>query len=502
MQNLLIGLDIGTSAAKGILITEDGDIVGHADSSYPVSNPRAGWSEQDPEDWWRETVEVLRELKEQADSSAAELAGLSFSGQMHSSVFLDAEDEVIRPAILWSDTRTDQECQEIEKRVGGRKSLVEMTGNRALEGFTAPKVLWLKNNEPDNYKKVKSLLLPKDYIRYRLTGEKAMDLSDAAGTLLFDVENRDWNDGLLELLEIDRSMLPPPVESTAVAGNITEKAAEITGLPAGLPVVTGGADNACGAAGSGMVRQGQLMVSIGSSGVVLAPAEDYKADPEGKVHLFNHSSPGKYYYMGVMLAAGQALSWCRDNVLPPNWDYDTINEKAASVPPGSENLIFLPYLNGERTPHADASARGVFFGLSALHDRSHMARSVMEGVTFGLRDSLELIEERGIEVDSVRAIGGGARSELWQQIIADIMDKTVELLAVEEGPAYGAALIAGVGVDILPSLEWAEKELIEVEKTVEPLAKNVNKYNELYNIYRRLYPSLKEDFAMLNSQRS
>ena len=497
---MLIGLDIGTSAVKGLLIDVEGEVVGRADSSYPVFNPRAGWSEQDPEDWWQGTVEVLRELTGQVVSSAAELAGLSFSGQMHSSVFLDANDEVIRPAILWSDTRTARECQEIEERVGGRKNLVEMTGNRALEGFTAPKVLWLKNNEPDNYKKVETLLLPKDYIRYRLTGEKAMDLSDAAGTLLFDVEERKWNDELLELLKIDRSMLPPPVESTAVAGNITEKAAEITGLPAGLPVVAGGADNACGAAGSGMVRQGQLMVSIGSSGVVLAPAEDYRPDPEGKLHLFNHSAPNKYYYMGVMLAAGQALSWCRDNVLPPEWDYSTINEKASSVPPGSENLIFLPYLNGERTPHADASARGVFFGLSALHDRSHMARSVMEGVTFGLRDSLELIEERGVEVDSVRAIGGGARSELWQQIIADIMDKTVELLAVEEGPAYGAALIAGVGVDIFPGLVWAERELIEIEKTVEPLAENVNKYDELYNIYCDLYPSLKDDFALLDSE--
>lgn len=500
MQQLLIGLDIGTSAVKGIMITDEGEIAGRADSSNSVSNPRAGWSEQNPEDWWESTVEVLRELGEQSENMAAELAGLSFSGQMHSSVFLDAEDKVIRPAILWSDTRTDRECQEIEKQVGGRKNLVEMTGNRALEGFTAPKVLWLKNNEPDNYKKVESLLLPKDYIRYRLTGEKAMDLSDAAGTLLFDVEKGDWNDELLQLLDIDCSILPPPVESTSVAGRITEAAAEITGLPAGLPVVAGGADNACGAAGSGMVRQGQLMVSIGSSGVVLAPADEYRADPEGKVHLFNHSSPGKYYYMGVMLAAGQALSWCRDNVLPPDWDYDIINEKAASVPPGSENLIFLPYLNGERTPHADASARGVFFGLSALHDRSHMVRSVMEGVTFGLRDSLELIEERGVEVDSVRAIGGGARSEIWQQIIADIMDKTVELLAVEEGPAYGAALIAGVGVDIFPGLEWAEKELIEIEKTVEPTADNAEKYDELYDIYRDLYPSLKDDFARLDSK--
>ena len=494
----LIGLDIGTSAVKGLLIDKKGKLEGEASSPYSVSNPKAGWSEQDPENWWQATLEVLKELQSIVSNKSGDLAGISFSGQMHSSVFLDKDNNVIRPAILWSDTRTSAECQEIEDSVGGRDKLVEMTGNKALEGFTAPKVLWLKNNEPENYGKVESLLLPKDYIRFRLTGKKAMDLSDAAGTLMLDVKNKCWHKGLLEKLGIDEKLLPPLVESTAVAGEITKKASKLTGMAEGTPVVAGGADNACGAAGSGMVEEGQVMVSIGSSGVILAPADKYQAVPEGKLHMFNHSAKGKYYYMGVMLAAGQALSWYMDNVLPEDWDYEKLNAETAKIPAGSENLIFLPYLNGERTPHADASARAVFFGLSALHDRAHMARAVMEGVTFGLRDSLELIKENGINIKTVRATGGGAKSRVWQQIIADVFNTPVEILEIEEGPAYGAALIAGVGVNIYSSLKEANQELIKVKKVIEPDSERAKKYNELYHIYKELYPTLKENYKSLN----
>lgn len=493
----LIGLDIGTSAVKGILIDEKGNLEGEASSPYSVSNPKAGWSEQDPEDWWQATLEVLKELQSIASNKSGDLAAISFSGQMHSSVFLDKDNNVIRPAILWSDTRTSAECKEIEDSLGGRGKLVEMTGNKALEGFTAPKVLWLKNNEPENYKKLESLLLPKDYIRFKLTGKKAMDLSDAAGTLMLDVKNKSWHKELLEKLGIDEKILPLLVESTAVAGKITKKASKLTGIAEGTPVVAGGADNACGAAGSGMVEEGQVMVSIGSSGVILAPADKYQAVPEGKLHMFNHSAKGKYYYMGVMLAAGQALSWYMDNVLPEDWDYEKLNAETTKIPAGSENLIFLPYLNGERTPHADASARAVFFGLSALHDRAHMARAVMEGVTFGLRDSLELIKENGIDIKTVRATGGGAKSRVWQQIIADIFNTPVEILEIEEGPAYGAALIAGVGVNIYSNLEKANQELIKVKKIIEPKTNNAIEYNRIYQIYKELYRSNKILFKKL-----
>ncbi|MFW6301255.1 MAG: xylulokinase [Bacillota bacterium] len=497
-MEFLIGLDIGTSAAKGILIDKAGRLKGETSSNYSVSNPQAGWSEQDPEDWWQATLEVLKKLQSIVTENNGEIAGISFSGQMHSSVFLDKDDEVIRPAILWSDTRTSAECQEIEELAGGREKLIEMTGNKALEGFTAPKVLWLKNNEPENYDKVESLLLPKDYIRYRLTGKKAMDLSDAAGTLMLNVKKGEWHVELLEKLGINPDILPPLLNSTEVAGEINSQSAELTGIPEGTTVVAGGADNACGAAGSGMVEEGQVMVSIGSSGVILAPADKYQAVSGGKLHLFNHSAAGKYYYMGVMLAAGQALSWYMDNVLPEGWDYKKLNAETAEIPAGSENLIFLPYLNGERTPHADANARAVFFGLSALHNKAHMARAVMEGVTFGLRDSLELIQDNGIDVKTVRAIGGGAKSKVWQQIIADIFNKPVELLEIEEGPAYGAALIAGVGAGIYNSLEEANQELIKVKEVIQPDPEKAKKYNELYHIYRGLYPALKESYKSLN----
>ncbi|MGM0420858.1 MAG: xylulokinase, partial [Bacillota bacterium] len=434
----LVGLDIGTSGVKGLLVSEAGEVVESTSSTYEVENPQAGWAEQDPEDWWQATVEVLNGLQQAAAEKAEKIAGISFSGQMHSSVFLDEKDQVIRPAILWSDTRTSRECKEIEDLVGGRENLIELTGNKALEGFTAPKILWLKNNEPANYDKVRTLLLPKDYIRFRLTGEKGMDYSDAAGTLLLDVQGKRWHPEVLEKLKIDQNILPPLLESVEVAGGLTEEVERLTGIPAGTPVVAGGADNACGAVGSGMVVEGRVMVSIGSSGVVLAPAADYQGDPEGRLHLFNHAVPDSFYYMGVMLAAGQSLSWLKNKVLPEDWDYEKLNARAGEVEAGSESLIFLPYLYGERTPHADADARGVFLGLSTRHGRAHLARSVMEGVTFGLKDSLELIKARGVEIKRVRAIGGGARSRVWQQIIADIFDTPVDLLAVEEGPAYGA----------------------------------------------------------------
>ena len=497
MSNI-IGLDIGTSGVKGLLVSDQGEVLTESRSGYQVANPRAGWAEQDPEDWWQATLEVLQKLSSWAQDNDAEIAGLSFSGQMHSSVFLDEKDRVIRPAILWSDTRTSAECEEIEERVGSRKKLIQLTGNRALEGFTAPKILWLKNNEPENYQRCRTLLLPKDYIRWRLTGVKNMDYSDAAGTLLLDVKNRRWHPEVTAALDLDEKVLPPLCRSVDITGKITAEAAELTGLASGTPVVAGGADNACGAAGSGLVREGRVMVSIGSSGVVLAPTKKFEIDPQGRLHLFNHSDPESYYYMGVMLAAGQALSWAKNQILPENWNYDVLNNRASQISPGSESLIFLPYLYGERTPHADADARGVFFGLSARHGKAHLARSVMEGVTFGLKDSLELVKDRGIEIDRVRAIGGGARSNLWQQIVADIFEVPVDLLEVEEGPAYGAAMLAGVGVGLFESLQEVDEKLIKVKSTVKPKQPNSEKYRQLYQVFKSLYPALKDIYPDLN----
>jgi len=496
-MSYLVGLDIGTSGVKGLLVSAAGKVLYSSRSTYEVNNPQSGWAEQNPDNWWEATIIVLSELQKKAREENGEIKGISLSGQMHSSVFLDKQDKVIRPAILWSDTRTSQACQEIEEMVGGRENLINLTGNIALEGFTAPKLVWLRNNEPNNYEKIRTLLLPKDYIRFRLTGEKAMDYSDAAGTLILNVQDRCWHAEVTKRLDIDYDILPPLLDSIEVAGYLTDEVEKFTGIKKGTKVVAGGADNACGAVGSGLIGEGRVMVSIGSSGVVLAPSANYEADPRGRLHLFNHAVPDSFYYMGVMLSAGQSLSWLRNKILPDNWDYEKLNIKAEEIEPGSENLIFLPYLYGERTPHADADARGVFFGLSSRHEQAHLARSVMEGVTFGLKDSLELIKERGIDIQRVRAIGGGARSELWQQIIADIFGASVDLLTVKEGPAYGAALLAGVGIGLFGSLEETDKDLIEIEKTVDPNLKNVEIYQEFYQIYSSLYPALKQNYSQL-----
>lgn len=369
--------------------------------------------------------------------------------------------------------------------------------NPALEGFTAPKILWLRENEAENFAKVSLVLLPKDYIRYKLTGEKHMDVSDGAGTLLMDVVKKDWSDALLDKLELSRDILPPLVESTAITGRVTEKAARETGLKAGTPVVAGGADNACGAVGSGIIKEGRVMVSIGTSGVVVAFSRKAVADQKGRIHLFNHSRPDSWYMMGVMLSAGMSFSWLKKSLFANEFDYDRLNEMASDVSPGSEGLIFLPYLYGERTPHADANARGVFFGISGKHEQKHFVRSVMEGVTYGLNDSLELIKEQGVEVNEIRAIGGGARSLVWQQIMADIFGQEISLLNVEEGPAFGAALIAGVGVGTYSNFEEAEEGIIKVVKTIPPRNENIDTYREYYSIYRNLYRSLKGDFADL-----
>jgi len=492
-----LGLDIGTSAVKALLMDQNGEIAAENSEGYPLFTPNPGWAEQNPEDWWQASQKVIKDLISENEIDNSKIDAVSFSGQMHSSVFLDENMEVIRPAILWSDTRTSAECEEIYERVGGVKELAKLVSNPALEGFTAPKILWLRNNEPENYKKVEKVLLPKDYIRYKLSGKLGMDLSDAAGTLLCDVKAEDWSEELMDKLDINPSIMPPVLRSIDVVGTVTAEAAEKTGLSTVTKVVGGGADNACGAVGSGIIKAGRVMASLGSSGVVVAQTEKTEADPEGRIHLFNHAVPGSYYMMGVMLSAGMSFKWMKEKMFNDDLDYETLNKEAAAVEAGSEDLIFLPYLYGERTPHADADARGVFFGISGKHARGHFIRSVMEGVSFGLRDSLELIKERGVEIEEVRLIGGGAKSELWQQITADIFGETISILNVEQGPAFGAAIIAGVGAGVFSDFESIVEELVDVVKTVDPIEENVEKYNKNYKIYQNLYGDLKARFKDL-----
>jgi len=495
----LLGLDIGTSGVKALLVSSEGKIISSKTVSYPLTTPHSGWAEQSPYDWWEATVKVIKETVSNNPIDSNQIKGISLSGQMHSSVFLDEKMEVIRPAILWSDTRTSRQCKEIYVKAGGLDQLIHYVSNPALEGFTAPKILWLKENEPENYQKVKYILLPKDYIRYRLTNELFTEVSDAAGTLLFDVIKKRWSTSLLKKLEIDQGLLPPVLNSFDLAGRITKNIAEQTGLKFKTPVVAGGADNACGAVGSGIIQEGRVMVSIGSSGVVLAQTNNPQADQEGRIHLFNHACPDSWYMMGVMLSAGMSYEWLQKKLFNNILDYTKLDQLAEEINPGSEGLIFLPYLYGERTPHNDANARGVYFGISGKHDQRHFIRSVLEGVTFALKDSLELIKDKGVGIKEIRVIGGGAKSRIWQQILADILGKEINLLNVEEGPAFGAALIAGVGVGEYSSFAEAVNRIIKVKKTIVPQIKNTERYNQYYRLYKKLYYSLKNNFKELTN---
>ncbi|SFL64449.1 xylulokinase [Halanaerobium salsuginis] len=496
-MNYILGLDIGTSAVKALLMDQEGKIAAENSEEYPLFTPNPGWAEQNPIDWWQATQKVIKTLLIENKIDKNKIKAVSFSGQMHSSVFLDQQNKVIRKAILWSDTRTSAECKEIYQKVGGVEKLAKLVSNPALEGFTAPKILWLKNNEPENYQKLAKVLLPKDYIRFMLTGEMGMDISDAAGTLLCDIKSGKWSQEIIDLLELKRDILPPLLKSITVVGKVSQMAAELTGLAITTKVIAGGADNACGAVGSGIIKPGRVMASLGSSGVVVAQTDQPEADPAGRIHLFNHAVPESYYMMGVMLAAGMSFKWLKESLFADQLDYDSLNQKAAAVPAGSEGLIFLPYLYGERTPHADADARGVFFGISGKHQQGHFIRSVMEGVTFGLRDSLELISERGIEFEEIRLIGGGSQSKLWQQITADIFGYPISLLNIEQGPAFGAAIIAGVGAGIFVDFASIVEKLVKVVNIIEPIPENVVYYNEKYSIYRKLYQDLKLRFKDL-----
>jgi xylulokinase len=481
---LLVGLDIGTSGARAVAIDLSGKVVAQAASEYPLLTPRPGWTEQHPEDWWHASREVLARV---AAEAGGQITGLGLTGQMHGSVFLDANSEVIRPALLWNDQRTELQCREITERVGARR-LLEITGNPALTGFQAPKLLWLREEEPEAYARVAHVLLPKDYVRLRLTGEHATDASDASGTLLLDLGRRDWSDEILTTLELPREWMPRVLEGPQVSGRLRPGAAAETGLPEGLQVAAGGGDNAAAAVGTGVIHHGLASSSIGTSGVVFSPSEGSLRDPEGRVHAFCHAVPGGYHLMGVTLSAGGSLRWWRD-LIDGRLDYDELTALAAQAPPGSEGLIFLPYLTGERTPHLDPSARGAFFGLTSRHSKAHLTRAVMEGVVFSLRACLEAMAAAGVVPDQVRATGGGARSPRWRQLQADIYGLPIHRTMWEEGPAYGAALLGGVAAGVFGSVEEACR-LVRLQADVtepDPAVREV--YDAYYRAFSSLFPA-------------
>jgi len=457
----LVGLDVGTTGVKAVAISPDGEVLATAEEPYALSTPHPGWAEQDPGDWWRATEAVLAQLP------FTEVQ-LGLSGQMHGLVCLDEHDRVLRPAILWNDQRTAAECAEIE-RVVGLERLIELTGNRALTGFTAPKLLWLRHHETDVYAQIRRILLPKDYVLLRLTGEHGIDAGDASGTLLFDVRRRRWSGEVVEALEVPPEWLPPVAESTVYGGAGDQQAAAL---------------------GVGVVAPGTLSVVLGTSGVVLAALPEYRAEPQARVHVFCHAVPGTWEAMGVMLSAAGALRWFRD-ALAPSASFEQLVAEAQEWPPGAEGLTFLPYLSGERTPHADPSARAMFEGLTLRHGRGGLVRAVLEGVAYGLRDSLELLRGLGVDARVGRASGGGARSRLWLEIVASVLGIPLELTEVEEGSAYGAALLAGVSNGVFASAEEAVSRCVRVRDRVEPNEVWGRVYDDGYARYRALYPAIR-----------
>jgi xylulokinase len=506
MSNYL-GIDIGTSGTKTLAMNARGKILAQATAVYPCYHPKPMWSEQDPDDWWKATVKTVRAVVKAAKLKPTDVRAIGLSGQMHGSVFLDKNNRVVRRALLWNDQRTAAECEEIEKSAGGRKKLIEMVANPALTGFTAPKILWLRNNEPKNFEKTVKVLLPKDEIRRRLTGEFATEVSDASGMLLLDVVNRRWSKELLGKLQLDASLLARCDESEQVTGTLSRETAKLLGLTTDCMVVGGAGDCASGAVGNGIVKAGVLSTSIGTSGVVFVHSDTPQVDPDGRLHTFCHAVRGKWHMMGVTLAAGGSLQWFRNAVCQTLANeakrrkidaYDVLTEEAAVTPPGAEGLQFLPYLAGERTPHADPNARGAFVGLTLKHSRGHLVRAIMEGVTYSLRDCLAIIEEQGVAVKQVRASGGGAKSPFWRQMQADVFGKTVVTMAADEGPGYGVALLAAVGAGEFSNIVEACEATVKTKGQTKPAAAARRVYDKGFPVYQQLYRSLREDFEKIS----
>lgn len=483
-MQILVGLDVGTTGARAVAIDESGRVVTSASSEYPLLMPRPGWTEQDPLDWWNASRDVLQQVA----SAAGPIVAIGLTGQMHGSVFLDERHQVIRPALLWNDQRTAGQCEIITERIG-RERLIEITGNPALTGFQAPKVLWLRDVEPVQYRHLRHVLLPKDYVRLMLTGGLATDVSDAAGTLFLDVRRRDWSRQILAALEIPADWLPRVYESPEITGQVMPAVAAELGLPAGTPVAAGAGDNAAAAIGTGIVASGLISSSIGSSGVLFAHAEELAVDPSGRLHAFCHAVPDRYHLMAVTLSAGASLRWWRD-ILGGSASYDELGTLAHGSSPGAGGLFFLPYLSGERTPYMDPNARGAFVGLRAHHTRADLTRAVMEGVVFSLRDGLDIMRGLGLEIRLARATGGGARSSFWRQLQADIFNLPIQRTVAEEGPAHGAALLAGVAAGVFPDVGAASSLVGLATEVTEPIPENVKRYETIYGTFRQLYPAL------------
>jgi xylulokinase len=502
-MGVTLGIDVGTSGTKTVAVDPSGKILAGATAEYPCDYPRPGWSEQDPDQWWAATIATIRDVLARAHLKPVDITGVGLSGQMHGSVFLDGAGHVVRPALLWNDQRTGAECEEIERRAGGREGLIRLVSNPALTGFTAPKVLWLRNHEPHHWERVRQVLLPKDYIRYRLSGTFATEVSDASGTLLFDVNNRCWSGELLSRLELDPALLPPCHESPEVSASISPTGSEATGLIAGTPIVGGGGDQPAGAVGNGIVRPGVVSAALGTSGVVFAHLDAPGFDPQGRLQRFCHAVPGAYCAFGVVLSAGGSLRWARDELGELEIEaakaqgvdpYELLIEEAALAPAGSEGLFFLPYLTGERTPHFDPDARGGWVGLTVRHARQHLIRSVLEGVAYAMKDSLELIRDSGVEPTDIRLSGGGARSHLWKTIQAGIYGREVCTINASEGPAFGAALLAHVGTGTFASVPEACDTAIRVVERTSAEPDDTRRYQAAYAVYRQLYPALKDIF--------
>jgi xylulokinase len=501
-MSYLMGLDVGTTGAKALLIDESGEVVVSAIAEYPMYTPHPQWAEQNPEDWWQASVESIRQVLAQSGADRGQVVGLGLTGQMHGLVLLDKDGAVLRPCIMWNDQRTGAQCAWITEKVGANRVL-QLTGNPVLPGFTAPKVVWVREHEPQVYDRAAKVLLPKDYIRYRLTGEFATEVSGASGTSLFDVGQRKWSQEMLDALEMPADWLPECFESPVVSGQISPATARATGLRAGTPVAGGGGDQAAQAVGSGIVETGLVSVTVGTSGVVFASTDQFKVEPEGRLHAFCHAVPGRWHLMGVMLSAGGSFRWYRDTLGRMEKDvasllgkdpYELLTAEAAQAPAGCEGLIFLPYLTGERTPYPDPNARGVFVGLTLRHDKGHLGRAVLEGVAYGLRDSLELMKDLGLDIYQIRASGGGARSDLWRQILADVFNTELVVINVTEGAAYGAALLAGVGAGVYGDVAEACSQAVRVVSRTEPQAQDAAVYGQFYSVYRALYAGLKPSF--------
>ncbi len=491
-----LGIDTSTTSSKALLINNKGKVLAVSSSPHTLQTPHPLWSEQDPTEWWQAVAASIRKVLETANIQGSEVAGIGLTGQMHGLVLLDENGKVLRPAILWNDQRTQAQCDEIHKRIG-KERFIQITGNVALTGFTAPKLLWVAQNEPEVYKQVQHVLLPKDYIRYKLTDQFAIDKADGAGTVLFNLKERNWSDEVLSALEINSGWMPPTFEGPEITGRVTSEAARLTGLLPGIPVVAGGGDQAAQAVGVGAVEPGIIGLTVGTSGVIFATTPSPLIEPEGRLHSFCHAVPGMWHFMGVMLSAAGSLQWYRDT-LAPGVSFDDLLRDAAKVPAGSEGLQFLPYLSGERTPYPDPLARGAFIGLTLRHTQAHMTRAVLEGVAFGLKDCFELIKNAGLgPIRQIRASGGGTKGALWRQILADVLESELVTVNTTEGAAYGAALLAGAGLGAWKDVISASQECIQITGSTKPNIDNFAVYRKAYAIYHELYPELSSIFKRM-----